>query len=197
MHSMLSDSDVDRLFRNARTFTSWRDEPVPDALLRRVYDLAKWGPTSANSTPARFVFVRSPEGKERLRPAMSRGNMEQTMTAPVTMIVAYDLRFFERMPMLFPQKAAMAELFAMNDALAETTARRNSALQGAYMMIAARALGLDCGPMSGFDHAKLDAEFFANTSLRSNFLCNLGYGDPATLPARNPRLAFDDACRVV
>ena len=207
----LSDEALDIIFRKARTFSAWLDRPIPDETLRRVYELAKWGPTSANASPARFLFLRSKAAKDRLRPALAPGNIEKTMKAPVTVIVAYDLKFFEKLPKLFPHSPSMAKSFADNPQLVETTARRNSSLQGAYLMIAARALGLDCGPMSGFDHAKLDAaffeagrecegcdqEFFPEGHVRSNFLCNLGYGDPATLHPRNPRLAFEEACSLM
>jgi len=207
----LSDEALDLLFRKARTFSAWLDRPVTDETLRRVYELAKWGPTSANTTPARFLFLRSKAARERLRPALAPGNVEKTMTAPVTVIVAYDLKFYEKLPKLFPHSPAMAKSFADNPQLVETTARRNSSLQGAYLMIAARALGLDCGPMSGFDNAKVDAEFFGagrecegcdqeffpEGHVRSNFLCNLGYGDSATLHPRNPRLTFEEACSLL
>jgi 3-hydroxypropanoate dehydrogenase len=207
----LSDEVLDRLFRKARTFSTWLDRAVSDATLREIYDLAKWGPTSANASPARFLFLRSRSARERLRPALAPGNVEKTMTAPVTVIVAYDLKFYEKLPKLFPHSPGMMKAFADNPQLVETTARRNSSLQGAYLMIAARACGLDCGPMSGFDHAKLDAEFFTagrecegcdqeffpEGHVRSNFLCNLGYGDPSGLHPRNPRLAFEEACSLL
>lgn len=204
----ISDACLDQLFPSARTYSAWLDRPVPDDLLRQVYDLMKWGPTSANASPGRFVLIRSREAKERLRPALAPGNVEKTMQAPVTVIVAYDLLFYEKLPNLFPQAPAMRELFAKNPQLVELTAIRNSSLQGGYLILAARALGLDCGPMSGFDHAKLDEtffgtgrdrvgcneEFFPEGQVRSNFLCNLGYGDPSRLPPRNPRPSWDDAC---
>jgi 3-hydroxypropanoate dehydrogenase len=207
----LDDNARDLIFRNARTHADWLDRPVSDDTLREVYDLAKWGPTSANASPARFVFVRTPATKERLRSALAPGNVEKTMKAPVTVIVAYDLKFYEKLPKLFPHSPGMMKSFADNPQLVETTARRNSSLQGAYLMIAARACGLDCGPMSGFDHSKLDAEFFAagrecegcdqeffpDGHVRSNFLCNLGYGDPSRLHPRNPRLAFEEACSLL
>ena len=211
MGEPLDDRAWDQLFRKARTHNAWLDKAVSDDLLRELYSLLRWGPTSANSSPARFVFIRTKEGKERLRPTLAPGNVEKTMAAPVTAIVAYDLLFFEKLPKLFPHKPAMRELFASNPQLVEETARRNSSLQGAYMIIAARALGLDCGPMSGFDNAKLDEEFFgAGTEreeadeeffpaghVKSNFLCNIGYGDPAKLPPRSPRLEFDEACSLL
>lgn len=184
---------LDTLFRSARTHNAFQDRPVTDDTLRDVYDLLRFGPTSANSSPARFVFVRSAEGKARLEPALSAGNRAKTMAAPVTAIVAYDPKFFDLLPKLFPHTDARS-WFAGNDALAATTAFRNGTLQGAYLIMAARAVGLDCGPMSGFDTAKVDAEFFAENGYKSNFLINLGYGDPAGLFPRSPRLSFDEAC---
>ncbi|HEY2026976.1 MAG TPA: malonic semialdehyde reductase, partial [Gemmatimonadaceae bacterium] len=152
----LDDSALDQIFRAARTYNAWRDKPVSDQTLRQLYDLMKWGPTSANTSPARFVFLRSQEAKARLLPTLAPGNIEKTMSAPVTVIVAYDLLFFQKLPKLFPHSPAMRELYVTNPQLVETTARRNSSLQGAYMIVAARALGLDAGPLSGFDNAKLD-----------------------------------------
>lgn len=184
---------LDTLFRSARTHNAFQDRPVTDDTLRDVYDLLRFGPTSANSSPARFVFVRSAEGKARLKPALSAGNRAKTMAAPVTAIVAYDPKFFDLLPKLFPHTDARS-WFAGNDALAATTAFRNGTLQGAYLIMAARATGLDCGPMSGFDNAKVDAEFFAESGYKSNFLINLGYGDAAGLFPRSPRLSFDEAC---
>jgi 3-hydroxypropanoate dehydrogenase len=206
----LSGDALDLLFREARTFTAWLDKPVSDDTLRQIYDIMKWGPTSANGSPARFIFLRTREAKERLRPTLAGGNVDKTMTAPVTVIIAYDLKFYDKMPKLFPHSPAMRDVFAGNPQLIETTAKRNSSLQGAYFMIAARALGLDCGPMSGFDNAKLDEEFFAagkchdcgqeffpEGHVKSNFLCNLGYGDRAKLFPRNPRLDFNEACTLL
>ena len=207
----LTEDALDVLFRRARTFSAWLNKPISDEMLRQVYDLMKWGPTSANSCPARFFLLRSKEAKERLRPSLSPGNVDKTMAAPVTVIVAYDLRFYQKLPRLFPHVPAMAKLFEENPQLVESTAKRNSSLQGAYFMLAARALGLDCGPMSGFDNAKLDEEFFgfgkqcpgADQELfpagqvKSNFLCNLGYGDSAALHPRAPRLSFDETCKVL
>jgi 3-hydroxypropanoate dehydrogenase len=204
----IAEACIDQLFHSARTYNSWLDKPVNDDALRAMYDILKWGATSANTSPARFVFVRSKEAKERLRPALAPANLDKTMNAPVTVIVAYDLLFYEKLPKLFPHNPAMRDMFARNPQLVEMTARRNSTLQGAYMMIAARAVGLDCGPMSGFDNAKVDEiffsggkectgceqEFFPEGHVRSNFLCNLGYGDPSSLFPRNPRLEFDEAC---
>ncbi len=211
MNKVLGDEALDQLFREARTHNAWLDKPVTDETLRRLYDVMKWGPTSANGSPARFVFLRSQEAKERLRPILAPGNVEKTMTAPVTVIIAYDLLFYEKLPNLFPHYPAMRDLFAENPQLIETTAKRNSSLQGAYLMIAARALGLDCGPMSGFDNARLDEEFFGAGQecagceqeffpaghVKSNFLCNLGYGDPSKLFPRAPRLEFNEACTLL
>ena len=188
---------LDLLFRKARTHTTWLPKPVPDAVLRELYDALRWGPTSANCCPARFVFLRSTAAKERLRPALAAGNVAKTMAAPVTVIVAYDLKFYEKMPKLFPHNPAMRDNFANNPQLVEITAKRNSSLQGAYMIMAARALGLDCGPMSGFDNARIDQEFFPGGTVKSNFLCNLGYGDPAKLHPRGARLEFDEACQLL
>ena len=186
---------LDQLFHSARTQNKWQDRPVSDATLRELYDLLKWGPTSANGMPGRFVFVRTPAGKEKLRPALSSGNLEKTMSAPVVCIVAHDLKFHDRLPRLFPHADARS-WFAGNERLIETTAFRNGTLQGAYLIMAARSLGLDTGPMSGFDNAKVDQAFFAGTDWRSNFLVNLGYGDPSGLFDRSPRLSFDEACRL-
>lgn len=192
----LDETILARLFTSARTQRAWRDLPVDDALLRRVYDLAKYGATSANCSPMRVCFVRSSEAKERLRPALGRGNLAQTMAAPVTAIVAHDMAFADRLPYLHPERDARG-WFTSSPAMIEVTAFRNGTLQGAYLMLAARALGLDCGPMSGFDHGKVDAAFFADGTVRSNFLCNLGYGDPAAPGPRQPRLSFDEACTVL
>jgi 3-hydroxypropanoate dehydrogenase len=193
----LDSQALDLLFRKARTYTKWLDVPVPDETLRNIYDLMKFGPTSANCTPARILFLRSKEAKDRLKPALAAGNVEKTMTAPVTAIVAYDTKFYERLDRLFPNLPGMREMFANNSQLSETTAFRNGSLEGGYFILAARALGLDCGPMSGFDNAKVDAEFFAGSSWRSNFLCNLGHGDSSALFPRNPRLEFDEACKLL
>jgi 3-hydroxypropanoate dehydrogenase len=193
---MLDDKALDALFRSARTHNGWLDKPVTDDLLRQVYDLAKWPPTSANCSPARFVFVRSKEAKEKLKPALSANNSEKTMLAPATLIVGYDLEFYERLPHLFPQTDARS-WFTGKPAHIEATAFRNSSLQGAYFILAARALGLDCGPMSGFDNAIVDAAFFPGGKVKSNFLCNLGYGDTSKVRPRNPRLAFEEACKIV
>lgn len=193
---MLDDAALDTLFREARTHNGWLDEPVSEATLRAIWDLAKMGPTSANASPARIVFVVSVEAKEKLKPALQAGNVAKTMAAPATAIVAHDLAFYDRLPELFPHADARS-WFIGNDPLIAATAFRNGSLQGAYLMIAARALGLDCGPMSGFDNAKVDEAFFAGTPIKSNFLCNLGYGDPAKLYPRSKRLSFDEVCRIV
>ena len=186
---------LDRIFLQARTYNAFSGE-IDDATLRRLYDLLKFGPTTANSTPARFVFVRSKAAKEKLGPALDEGNYAKTMAAPVTVIVAYDLRFFDKLPLLFPHTDAKGWFDTKPEDALTTIALRNGSLQGAYLLVAARALGLDCGPMSGFDNAKVDAAFFAGTSIRSNFLVNLGKGDPASIFPRSPRLGFDEACRI-
>ena len=211
MGQPLDDIGLDTVFRQARTYSKWLPRPVPDEVIRDLYDVLKWGPTSANASPARFAFLRSKEAKERLRPALAPLNVAKTLAAPITVIVAYDLRFYEHLPKLFPQNPGMATLFAQNPEMVEVTAKRNSSLQGAYLMIAARALGLDCGPMSGFDNARVDEEFFAagkpcfgcdqeffpEGHVKSNFICNLGYGDPASLHPRLPRLPFPEACSIM
>jgi len=186
---------TEQLFTDARTQNGYLDEPVPDATLERLYDLLKWGPTAANSCPARFAFVRSARAKERLIACMNPGNVQKVREAPVTVIVGMDMAFFDKLPQLFPHADARS-WFAGKPAMIEDTAFRNSSLQGGYMILAARALGLDCGPMSGFDAAKMDAEFWAGSAVRTNFVCTLGRGDPAKVFARNPRLAFDEACRL-
>jgi 3-hydroxypropanoate dehydrogenase len=186
----------DALFREARTHNGWLDEPVTDDDLRAIFELTKFGPTSANSSPGRFVFVRSAEAKEKLKPALSAGNLAKTMAAPVTAIVAYDPKFHDHLPKLFPHADARA-WFVGNEALATETAFRNSTLQGAYFIIAARALGIDTGPMSGFDKAKVDEAFFAENGWKSNFLINLGHGDATKLFARSPRFEFAEACQIV
>src|ERR1700677_3537573 len=196
-HSAKISSDaLDLLFRKARTHNAWLPKRVSRETLREVYDLARMGPTSANSSPARFVFLESEAAKARLLPALAPLNVEKTKAAPVTVIVAWDTGFYEKLPKLFPQ-ADMRSHFAGNQALAEETAFRNSSLQGGYFILAARAVGLDCGPMSGFDKAKVNAEFFPDGKWEVNFLCNLGYGDHSQLFPRNPRLEFDEACKVL
>jgi 3-hydroxypropanoate dehydrogenase len=196
-HSTKISSDtLDQLFRHARTHSAWLPKRVPVEVLREVYELARWGPTSANSSPARFVFVESAAAKARLLPALAAGNVEKTKAAPVTVIVAWEAEFYEKLPQLFPQ-ADMRSYFVGNQPLIDETALRNGSLQGGYFILAARALGLDCGPMSGFDAAKVNAEFFPDGKWKVNFLCNLGYGDHSKLYPRNPRLEFDEACRVL
>lgn len=186
---------TEQLFTDARTHNGYFPDPVGDETLRTLFDLLKWGPTAANGSPARFVFVRSAEAKARLLECMSPGNRAKVTEAPVTAIVGMDLAFHEKLPQLFPHTDARS-WFEGKPELIASTAFRNSSLQGAYLIIAARALGLDCGPMSGFDAAKLDAAFFAGTSVKSNFVCTLGRGNPAKLFARSPRLGFDEACRI-
>lgn len=193
---MLSKEAIDILFTNARTHNAWLDKPVTDAQLQEIYDLMKWGATSANCSPARIVFVRSAAGKEKLLACVSQGNFEKTKAAPVTAIIGMDMEFYEKLPQLFPHADARS-WFAGNQAAIDATAFRNSSLQGAYFMLAARAAGLDCGPMSGFDADKLNDTFFAGSSIKVNFICNLGYGDAAQLFPRSPRLAFDEACKIV
>jgi 3-hydroxypropanoate dehydrogenase len=188
---------TEQLFDNARTPNGFFHDPVSDDTLRRIFDTMKWGPTSANCNPARFLFVRSAEAKALLLPCMSAGNQEKTRQAPVSVIVGMDMAFYDKLPKLFPHNPDARSWFAGNDKLIETTAMRNGSLQGAYFMIAARALGLDCGPMSGFDNDKVDAVFWAGTTVRTNFICNLGHGDPAKLFPRSPRLAFEEACKVL
>jgi 3-hydroxypropanoate dehydrogenase len=196
MDRVLSDEGLDLIFRQARTHNVWLEKPVDDELLRRVYDLAKMGPTSANMCPLRVVFVKSREAKEKLRPCLDAGNVDKTMIAPVTALLGMDVHFYEELPKLFPHADAKAWFKDLPKNVLETIALRNSSLQGAYFMLAARSLGLDCGPMSGFDNAKADAAFFAGTTVKSNFLCNLGHGDAGKLFPRSPRLGFEEACRI-
>ena len=193
---ILSEEALEQIFTKARTHSAWLLEPVSDELLHQIYDLMKWGPTSANSSPARIVFVKSKEAKEKLLSCMAEGNVEKTKTAPVTAIIAQDMEFYEKLPKLFPHAPARS-WFVGNQALIESTAFRNGTLQGGYFMIAARSLGLDCGPMSGFDNAKVDAAFFQGTFWKSNFICNLGYGDSSKLYPRSPRLDFNEACKIL
>lgn len=189
----LDDIGLDVLFRAARTRNGWLDKPVSDATIHELFELSKWGPTAANTNPARYVFIRSAAAKERLKPHLLGANIEKTMAAPCCVIVAYDTQFYDLMPKLFPSRD-MRSTFAGNEALIEETAKRNGTLQGGYFMLAARALGLDCGPMSGFNAQTLDAEFFPDGRWKSNFLCNIGYGSDENLFPRNPRLDFEDAC---
>ena len=197
MNQQLSDEALDILLRKARTHNTWLENPVSDGVLRKLYDLMKWGPTSANSCPARILFLRTPEAKQRLAPTLSPTNVEKTMKAPVTAIIAYDLDFYEKLPKLFPHDAGMRDIFAKAPPLADITAFRNSSLQGGYFILAARSLGLDCGPMSGFENSKVDQEFFPAGRVKSNFLCNLGHGDVSKLFPRSPRLDFDEACTLL
>jgi 3-hydroxypropanoate dehydrogenase len=184
---------TEQLFDNARTHNGFKAEAIPETTLRQLYDLLKWGPTSANCSPARFIFVTTPEGKEKLLTGMSPGNQDKTRSAPVSVIIGMDMAFFEKLPQLFPHADAKA-WFVGNQPMIDATAFRNSSLQGGYLILAARSLGLDCGPMSGFDAAKIDAAFWAGTSVKTNFICNLGHGDASKLFSRSPRLSFDEAC---
>ena len=193
---MLTDGGLDLIFRHARTHYAWQSKPVSDITLLALYDLFRWGPTSANCSPARVLFLRGLAAKEQLKTALAPTNVEKTMTAPVTAIIAYDLDFAEQMPKLFPHNPDAKSWFS-DPAVAEITALRNGTLQGAYMIIAARALGLDCGPMSGFNNAAVDAAFFPGGRVKSNFLCNLGYGDPLKIMPRSPRLSFAEACQLL
>ena len=197
MAGKIDDAAVDILFRNARTQNGWLPTPVSDAQLRAIYDVMKWGSTSANCCPARLIFLRTPEAKARLIPALSPGNVDKTKAAPVTAIIGYDTRFYELMVKLFPHRPDMADNYKNNATLAQITAFRNGTLQGAYFMLAARAVGLDIGGMSGFDNAKVDAEFFPDGRIKSNFLCNVGHGDPSKVLPRLPRLAFEEACTLL
>jgi len=192
----VASSCLDQLFREARTHNAWRDQDVPDALLQAIVDLLKLGPTSANCSPARFLFVKSREAKERLKPHLSEGNRDKTMKAPVCAIIGYDLDFYLHLPKLFPHTDAKSWFEGKKEKIAET-AFRNGTLQGAYLIMAARALGLDCGPMSGFDNQGVDREFFTGTNVKSNFLCSLGYGDASVLFPRSPRFNFDEMARII
>jgi 3-hydroxypropanoate dehydrogenase len=196
MAQPLDTAALDQLFDEAHTNNKWQPRDVPDALLRQIIDHLRWAPTSANCSPARFIFVKSPEAKARLKPHLSPGNVEKTMAAPATAIIGYDLTFYEYLPRLYPPADAKS-WFAGKKDHADTTAFRNGSLQGGYFILAARALGLDCGPMSGFSNAGVDAEFFAGTEIRSNFLCNLGYGDPEGVYPRSPRFSFDEIASIV
>lgn len=189
----IDEAALDTLFRTARTQNKWTDRPVSDDEIRQLFDLLKMGPTSANSSPARFVFLRTQEAKQKLRPALSQGNQEKTMAAPVVTIVAYDPKFYDHLPRLFPHADARP-WFTGNEEFATETAFRNGSLQGGYLILAARALGLDCGPMSGFDKAKVEELFLAEHGWKANFLCSLGHGDPAGVFPRSPRFEFDEAC---
>jgi 3-hydroxypropanoate dehydrogenase len=196
MPERLADAALDQLFREARSHNGWKTDPLPESLLRELYDIARLGPTAANTNPARFVFVTSPEAREKLASVSSGNNQPKIKAAPATVIVGYDLDFPEHLDTLFPHAPGMKSVF-VDQAVAEQTAFRNSSLQGAYLIMAARSLGLDCGPMSGFDNAKVDALFFANTRIKSNFICSIGHGNGENMFGRLPRLSFDDACTIV
>ena len=195
MNGKLDSHTLDQMFREARTRNGWTDQQVPDQQLRELYDLMKFGPTSANCSPARFVWVRSAEGKSKLAACAAPINAPKILAAPVTVIIGYDLAFANQMPKLFPVRAEAMQAYFADPVVAETTAFRNGSLQGAYLIIAARALGLDCGPMSGFSNEKVDSQFFGNTRVKSNFICCIGYGSNENLFPRNPRLTFDEAGR--
>lgn len=196
MTEKLNQAALDQLFLSARTHNKWQPKDVPDSLLRELIEIVRMGPTSANCEPARFVFVKSKEAKERLKPLLSEGNREKTMQAPVTAIIGYDLKFYDHLPKLFPHTNAKSWFEGKPEHI-RATAFRNGSLQGAYLILAARALGLDCGPMSGFDNAGVDREFFAGTEIKSNFICSLGYGDPSVLFPRSPRFSFDEIATIV
>lgn len=197
MNSALPSAALDQLFRAARSYNGWSDRPVAEDVVQELYDLLKWGPTSANVCPARFVWVRSPEGKARLAELAMGTNRSKILAAPLTVIIGNDLDFAERLPALMPYGAETFQKYFAQPAVAEVTAMRNGSLQGAYLILAARALGLDCGPMSGFDNAGVDKAFFADTRIQSNFICSLGYGKPDSLFPRLPRLTFEEAGRFV
>ncbi|MHA1598032.1 MAG: malonic semialdehyde reductase [Alphaproteobacteria bacterium] len=196
MAHTVSEQTLDLLFRNARTQNGWTTKPVPDDVLTEIWNLTRMGPTSANCSPARIIFVTSPEAKERLAPMLMEGNVDKVMTAPVTAIIGHDMEFYESLPKLFPHTDAKA-WFVGNDELIAETAFRNGTLQAAYLMLAARAKGLDCGPMSGFDNDRVDEEFFGGSRVKSNFLCSIGYGSGENIFPRSPRFEFDEACKVV
>jgi len=189
---------LDQLFLEARTQNAWKSDPVSESQLRQLYDLTKMAPTSANGSPARFVMLTTQAGKERLRPLLAPNNAEKMMAAPVNIIIGHDLAFYDKLPQLFPAGGeGYKAYFAGNEALATETAFRNGSMQGGYLILAARALGLDCGPISGFDNAGVDAEFFAGTTIKSNFICAIGHGDPSGVWPRNPRVSFEEACQVL
>jgi 3-hydroxypropanoate dehydrogenase len=197
MRPVVSDQALSQLFRDARSYNSWSDTPISDVQIQAVYDLLRWGPTSANCSPARFWFVTSEAAKQKLLGCVSAGNSEKVATAPCTVIIAHDMAFYDKIPQLFPHNPGARDWFAHDAKIAESTAFRNCTLQGAYLMLAARSLGLDYGPMSGFDNAKVDEAFFAGTTLKSNFLCALGVGTADKLFPRGPRLSFDEACSIL
>jgi len=194
----VSEKDIKKIiFSNARTYNDWQRKGVSNKILNELYDLMKFGPTSANCSPSRIIFVKSPEAKERLKPFIIESNLEKTMTAPVTAIIAFDIDFHKHLPKLFPHDLDAQNWFNYSQEVAYTNAFRNSSIQGGYFIIAARMLGLDCGPMSGFDQNGLDKEFFPNSSIKSNFLCNIGYGDPTNIFKRSPRFEFDEVCEIL
>ncbi len=197
MSHPLPDAALNQLFREARSQNGWRDEPVSATEIRALYELTKMGPTTANSCPARFVFLASDDAKARIKPFLIDGNIEKSLTAPVLAIIAHDVEFYEKIPQLFPHNPGAKDWFSGSEAFAEETAFRNGSLQGAYLIMAARALGLDCGPMSGFDNGGVDKEFFAGTTWKSNFICGIGHGDGSKIFARSPRLSFDEACQLL
>ncbi|MDC0070833.1 malonic semialdehyde reductase [Rhodobiaceae bacterium] len=194
----VSEKDIKKIiFSNARTYNDWQRKGVSNKILNELYDLMKFGPTSANCSPSRVIFIKSPEAKERLKPFIIESNLEKTMTAPVTAIIAFDIDFHKHLPKLFPHDLDAQNWFNYSQEVAYTNAFRNSSIQGGYFIIAARMLGLDCGPMSGFDQNGLDKEFFPNSSIKSNFLCNIGYGDPTNIFKRSPRFEFDEVCEIL
>ena len=196
MHHAISDDALEQLFRAARTQNAWQNKPVSQTLLHALYDLMRMGPTSANCSPARLVFITTLEGRERIKPFLAPNNVVKVMQAPVTVIIGHDLEFYEKLPQLFPHADARS-WFLGNEKLIQSTAFRNGTLQGAYLIMAARAVGLDCGPMSGFDNDGVDKAFFPGSATKSNFICSLGYGDPSAVFPRSPRLPFDEACQIV
>ena len=194
----VSEKDIKKIiFSNARTYNDWQRKGVSNKILNELYDLMKFGPTSANCSPSRVIFIKSPEAKERLKPFIIESNLEKTMTAPVTAIIAFDIDFHKHLPKLFPHDLDAQNWFNYSQEVAYTNAFRNSSIQGGYFIIAARMLGLDCGPMSGFDQNGIDKEFFPNSSIKSNFLCNIGYGDPTNIFKRSPRFEFDEVCEIL
>ena len=197
MASPLDKTTLDQLFLEARTHNAWQGRPLPDELLQRLYNTFRMGPTSANCCPARMIFVKSKTAKDRLEPALDKGNRAKSMAAPVTAIIGYDMKFYEKMGQLFPHAPDARSWFTKDEQTTYTAAFRNGTLQGAYLIVAARALGLDCGPMSGFNNQMVNELFFSGTDIKSNFLCNLGYGDPSGVRPRSPRLEFDEACRII
>lgn len=195
--AIVDNTSLDIIFRDARTYNAWLDKPVPDALLKQIHELMILGPTSANMLPLRIVYIKSKEAKERFKPYLDKGNVDKTMAAPVTAILGMDVHFYEKLPKTFPHVDAKSWFDHLPEDKLEVIALRNSSLQGAYFMLAARSLGLDCGPMSGFDNEGVDKEFFANSNIKSNFICSLGYGDATKLHPRSPRLPFDEITTIL